>query len=50
MKLKKEAIGVHGIADIRGVNEEKLKDPIFLMDTLRFSLEKYAFTILDEKF
>ncbi|MBL41768.1 MAG: adenosylmethionine decarboxylase [Rhodospirillaceae bacterium] len=48
-ETKKEAIGVHGIADIRGVSEEKLKDSTFLMDTLRFSLEKYAFTILDEK-
>ncbi|PPR79678.1 MAG: S-adenosylmethionine decarboxylase proenzyme [Alphaproteobacteria bacterium MarineAlpha2_Bin1] len=48
-KPNKNAIGIHCVADIKGVEEEKLKDPIFLMDNLRVSLEKNAFTILDEK-
>ena len=48
-KPDRNSIGIHGIADIRGVDKEKLKDPIFLMESLRVSLEKYSFTILEEK-
>ena len=48
-KQKKTLIGFHGIADIRGVDQEKLKDPNFLMDNLRDSLIYSSFTILEEK-
>ena len=48
-KQKKPCIGFHGIADIKGVDQKKLKDPILLMDKLRVSLLKSSFTILGEK-
>ena len=48
-KQKKTLIRFHGIAEIRGVDQEKLKDPNFLMDNLRDSLIYSSFTILEEK-